>query len=517
MDDSLRKISFTKQRPDYYGVLHRDSKENLWVGLWNEGLWLTKWMSGKLSQKKFISSFGNKKIKVQAIQEDTDGNIWVGGLNGLFHIRDTQVIDAYQPVNAFGSPAFITCMSLDEKNKTIWLGDNAAGVIKLTYELKNNKATYKVAGYVTSKEGLSDMYVRSILKDGHNNLWIGTRYGGIYRVNENKDHYAVVNESANAKLSCTRITDIKEEDSTRVWFATCDGIYSYTYRSATWQHFNTGKGLLNSEVFSLMVEKKKNFVLVLTSQGITKLRIDSIQETVPPLASINSVTILGRADSTAMSSRPHRYSYRQNSIGFSFVGASFIDEKKNRYKYMLDGYDKDWSPPVMANTVNYVSLPPGKYVFKVLAENVKGQWSQAPATFEFEIVMPFSRKPAFIALFITAIIFAIYLLRMRHLRHRFNIERLRLHIARDLHDDIGSNLGSINILTKTATRKIQHDPSQQDINSIFQKIGRSAENTLDAMDDIVWSINPDKDKVEDLIIRMREFAIPLLEAKNIKS
>jgi len=516
ISDSLRKVNFTKQHPDYYGVLHRDSKENLWVGLWNGGLWWTKWTSEKLRQKKFISDFGNKKVKVQALQEDSDGNIWVGGMNGLFHIRDNKVIDEYQPVNAYGSPAFITCMTIDEKNKTLWLGDNAAGVIKLNYELKDNKASYKVTGYVTSKEGLSDMYIRSILKDGHDNLWIGTRYGGIYRVKENKDHLAVVNENANAKLSCTRITDIKEEDSARVWFAACDGIYSYTHTSATWQNFNTGKGLLNSEVFALMVEKEKGFVLILTSEGITKLRLDSMQKTVPPLVSINSVTILGKPDSSAVFSHSHKYSYRQNSVGFSFVGTSFIDEKKNRYKYMLDGYDHDWSQPVMINTVHYASLPPGKYIFKVLAENVKGQWSEKPATFEFEIVIPFYRKPAFILLFITVVIFAIYFLRMHRLRDRFKIERLRLHIARDLHDDIGSNLGSINILTKTATRKIQKDPSQQEINSIFQKIGQSAENTLDAMDDIVWSINPDKDKVQDLIIRMREFAIPLLEAKNIK-
>jgi signal transduction histidine kinase len=81
---------------------------------------------------------------------------------------------------------------------------------------------------------------------------------------------------------------------------------------------------------------------------------------------------------------------------------------------------------------------------------------------------------------------------------------------------VGATLGSINILSKTATRKLEKQPEPAEIHSIFQKIGSSAENTLEAMDDIVWSINPDKDKLQDLVIRMREYAIPLLEAKNIE-
>ena len=50
---------------------------------------------------------------------------------------------------------------------------------------------------------------------------------------------------------------------------------------------------------------------------------------------------------------------------------------------------------------------------------------------------------------------------------------------------------------------------------MFRKIGHSAQSMLDSMDDIIWTINPEKDSLQDLLIRMREFAIPLLEAKNI--
>ena len=183
---------------------------------------------------------------------------------------------------------------------------------------------------------------------------------------------------------------------------------------------------------------------------------------------------------------------------------------------MLQGYDRQWSDPVMTNNVNYASLPPGKYVFMVMASNAKDEWSDKPATFSFEIIMPVYKRPWFIFTLIILIILIAYFIRVQQMNQRFKIEKLRLNIARDLHDDIGSTLGSINLLSKTATRRLDKNVSAEEITPVFEKIGRSAENTLEAMDDIVWSINPEKDKVEDVVIRMREFAIPLLEAKDIE-
>jgi signal transduction histidine kinase len=252
-----------------------------------------------------------------------------------------------------------------------------------------------------------------------------------------------------------------------------------------------------------------------TSEGVSVLKPDAAQKQVLPLVSITSVSIMGKADSLALLHGMHRYSYTSNSIGFSFAGASFLDEKRLLYRYMLEGYDKTWGEPVSSPTVNYVSLPPGKYVFRVKAANSRGQWSAASADYPFEIVMPFYRRPVFFFFVFTVLVFILYMIRFQQLKQRYRIEKLRFHIARDLHDDIGSTLGSINILSQTARRRLDKQLPAEEISPIFHTIGKSAENTLEAMDDIVWSINPGKDKVEDLLIRIREFAIPLLEGKGL--
>ncbi len=516
-NNSIRKTKLDLLKPDYYGMIHEDQLQNVWIGMWNGGLWRTRWKGGNLLEEQFFSTFDGSEIKVNNGFSDSGGNTWFIGFSGIYHVRGNRIIDHFLPKNKIGTPAFVNSFTIDEENKIMWLGENSSGIIKVSYAIQQNQTcTYKVIGYLGDKDGLTDCYVRSTFLDHRRNLWVGTRFGGIYKIRVKGQGYSVTSCNQDADLTCTRVTDIVAQDSTAVWFATCDGVYRYLYSNNLWQHFNTSNGILNAEIFRIAIDAKKNFIWASSSQGITKLQINNQQKTEPPLISITSVIVLGKPDSTALLSNRSSYSYNENSIGFSYTGASFIDEKKIHYKYLLEGHETNWSVPVFTNSVNYASLPPGKYTFKVIAANAQEQWSYQPAIFQFEIVRPFYKSPALIFLAITLGIFIIYMIRIQRLKQRFRIEKIRLNIARDLHDDIGSSLGSINLLSKNASRRIQNQSATSDMGPVFQKIGESAENTLEAMDDIVWSINPNKDKVNDLLIRMREFAIPLFEVKNMK-
>lgn len=514
----IKKTGFTRPG-NYVGLLHVDINKNLWIGYWNDGVSLTQWNGDKLVREKYFSEFNHIKIKAQSFAEDSKGNLWIGGMNGIFRIKNNKIVEHFHPKNSSGRPVFIVSMALDEEGKTLWLGDNDNGVIRLNYNDNSQEHfIYKTTGYITQKNGLTDTYVRSLWADARKNLWVGTRFGGIYKVNVSNKLFSVINVNAAAGLSCTRVSQIVAQDSDAIWLATCDGIYGYNYSNNQWHHYNTSDGLLNAEVYSCSADIKNNLIWSLTSEGLTRLPFQITENNLPPLISITAINISGKPDTTALyTNNIVSYSNTQNSIGFRFSGLSFIDEKKIRYKYKLQGYDKNWSEPVMSNSVNYASLPPGNYVFKVIAANSKNQWSKEAATFQFEIVMPFYKTPWFVFLLITIMIFIIYFIRMQRLSQRYKIEKLRLTIARDLHDDVGSALGSINILSKTAARRLNKNSSKENIAPLFQKIGQSAEDTLEAMDDIVWSINPEKDKLHDLFVRMREFAIPLLEAKNIHS
>lgn len=91
-------------------------------------------------------------------------------------------------------------------------------------------------------------------------------------------------------------------------------------------------------------------------------------------------------------------------------------------------------------------------------------------------------------------------------------EKIRSKIARDLHDDIGSALTSINIMSKVAM-----SPSQQEsqVQGYLQKIKEHSSKTMESMSDIVWAINPANDSIQKLVIRMKEWAAEMLEPTGV--
>jgi len=517
-NDSLKKVDFRGTDSGYIGKMLFDSSHHMWMVRWDEGIWKTKWMGDRLSSKNYFSKFGNKKLIGGALNLDHEGNLWFAGANGIFRMREDRVMENFYRLLPSGNPLFVNVIIRDPHENVLWLGDNADGLVKVRYKIKKDgHYEYSMEKVIGPAEGLKDSYIRSMLLDHKGDLWIGTRAGGIYKMSTANENYHVEAMTPPGGISCSRITSIVEEEQSAIWFASCDGIYRFDHRTKLWQHYSVSDGLQSAEVFHMAVDAANQQVWATTELGVTRIDLDvTVEQPVPPLVHIREVNVLGKTDTAALIENVTRkYEYARNSVGFVFAGSSFLNEKNIRYKYMLEGYDKQWSSPVTTNAVNYASLAPGQYTFKVLASNARGQWSEQPASFQFEIILPFYRRPWFI---FSCIVFAgavFYLIRVDRLQHQYEVEKIRLRIARDLHDDIGSALGSINLMSETANRRLAKNGAVTEVAETFNKIGNSAQTTLESMDDIIWSINPDKDRIEDLLIRMREYAIPLLEAKDI--
>jgi ligand-binding sensor domain-containing protein/two-component sensor histidine kinase len=500
----------------YLGAMKLDENNNLWICGWDRGIWKLRYKNDKLVENQFTDSYQNKTVIVNCLTGDGEGNVWAAGTTGIFHIRNGQIAGHFVLLGKQGGPAFITAITIDTKRKELWLGENTSGLIHLSYMPNKNSFDYKVLNYFGAKDGLTDTYVRSVEFDSKDNLWIGTRIGGIFRMKKKQDgNYQVQHYGSENGINCTRVTDIAEEKGTAVWFATCDGIFRFSHDSETWQSYNVSDGLPGAEIFSISPDAAAKHVWAISGQGLTDMHYGMGTTAPAPQINITQVSVLGQEDTSALLlNRPMKLSASESSISFVFAGTSYTDEKKIRYKYMLEGYDKGWSPPVQSNNVNYASLPFGNYTFKVMASNGKN-WSEQPAIFSFQVIRPFYKSIWFSALIACLLALSFYFIRIYRLKQKLKLEKLRVNIARDLHDDIGSALGSINLLSENATRRLATTKSVEEVEGVFKKIGYSAQSMLDSMDDIIWTINPEKDSLEDLLIRMREFAIPLLEAKNI--
>jgi signal transduction histidine kinase len=150
----------------------------------------------------------------------------------------------------------------------------------------------------------------------------------------------------------------------------------------------------------------------------------------------------------------------------------------------------------------------------VRARNEGGIFSPHITSLRIIIRPPFWRTFWFYGLLVLVIAAALYYLYRLRIRRLLQVEKIRTRLARDLHDDMGSTLSTINILSNMAVKKIGSD--QQASQDYMGRISDSSSRIMEAMDDIVWSINPVNDSMRKILARMKEFAGNVLEASDIE-
>jgi signal transduction histidine kinase len=200
--------------------------------------------------------------------------------------------------------------------------------------------------------------------------------------------------------------------------------------------------------------------------------------------------------------------YDQNVCTFDYAGISFRETQAMRFQYRLLGANTNWQPQTFQRSVTYASLPPGSYTFEVRATNAEGVISDIPARLSFVITAPFWATWWFIGLVGIVLSGGVVLVIRGRVRRLLEIERLRSRIARDLHDEIGSNLSSIAM----ASELLRREPKLGDMErNKLSHISSVALTTVKDMKDIVWLIHPGNDSLDDLFLRMKDTAASILE------
>ena len=204
----------------------------------------------------------------------------------------------------------------------------------------------------------------------------------------------------------------------------------------------------------------------------------------------------------------------QNQLHIDFVGLSFGSGEVLRYQYQLEGADRDWGQLSDQRSVNYENLAPGQYRFLVRAGNAEGVASAAPATLSFTILPPVWQRWWFLALFTLGVGVLVYSLYRYRVARILEVANIRTRIATDLHDDIGASLSLIAMLSEVAQRQWQQGSAR--ISESLSSIAEASRESVGAMSDIVWAVNPRKDRLSELVKRMRRFASDVLSARNIR-
>ena len=272
------------------------------------------------------------------------------------------------------------------------------------------------------------------------------------------------------------------------------------------------KGELNPSAFFI---SKTGWIYFGGIEGVFAFHPDSLtkNESIPSIA----ITSIKKFNEEFLTEKMASYlselklDYNEDVISFEFASLDFTQPLKNYFAYKLEGFDNDWIYSGSRHYASYTHLDPGNYIFKVKGTNNSGVWSTKEQNISLIISPPYWQTWWFrslMILFIGGILYSFYRIKLNRI---LELERLRIKIASDLHDDIGSALTRISIDSDL----LKSNLSNEDSNPIVQRIGNVSREIISSMSDVVWSIDSRNDTIQDLINRMKDFAYSVLSPKNI--
>lgn len=480
-------------------VLMEDRKGVLWIGTSQDGVFSLRGDAVTAIQ----TGHGLSDDRITSIVEDHSGVIWIGTSRGLNRIEHCRVTSQYFTQHGLGVNAIQT-LFVDSRG-ILWIGTAGGGLSQLQDDTVRT---------ISTDEGLPNNVIAQILEDDHGYFWIGSNHG---------------------------IFQVKRDDL----IATFEGRNSFVYGAT----YGKSDGMLNLECAGRVqpncLKAKDGRLWFCTVGGAVVIDPQAVSPNpVPPPVYVESVTIddvkhdllprdpEGKGGTRLASATEPGSSYEPTfevpagteRLEIQYTGLNFVAPEKVRFRYKLEGIDSAWHDAGSQREVAYNYLAPGKYQFRVIACNNSGVWNETGATLGL-IVRPFWWQTTWFtaAALLFAVSAAIWIVRAVSLRkvhrrvaaleHQHAIEEERARIAQNMHDDLGARLTQISLLSGVA-RLSQDQPAE--LGEQLAKIGATARETIQALEEVIWAVDPVNDSVEKLLGFIAQFAEAYLQAAGLR-
>ena len=468
----------------------------------------------QLSQASVKANYTTKEglgaNEVFRLFEDSNGDVWISGIaDGTDYLtkweRKTGRFTRYGPEQGILTAPTAFC---EDGAGNLWIGFYGGDRIA--------RFSHGKVVFFSESEGKPAGTVRALYLDGRHRLWIASSRGGLSRVDRpDDDHPRFVTYTMKEGLSSNDTWSITEDRWGRIYLGTGRGLDQLDPDSGDVKHYTTADGLARGKVDDAFRDRQNNLWFG-TAEGLSRFVPQPEQPQTAPPVFISVVRIAGTErrisalGETAISNLV--LDSQQKDLQIDFVGLDFAPGEVIRYQYKLEGAGRDWSAPTVQRSVSYANLAAGNYRFLVRAVNTAGVVSAAPAMISFTILPPVWERWWFLAIAVMFAALVIYALHRYRLAQLLALERVRTRIASDLHDDIGSGLSRLAILSEVA----RHEAVDGTVGDRLGDIATGARELVDSMSDIVWVINPKRDQLRDLVQRMRRFSNDLYTAAGIE-
>ena len=543
---NVRQINRLNNRPGDGSVMSfiQTRQGTFLVGTWNDGFY------------EFDRNYNMIPLGIRGIEGNPfawclsfsrDSNtIWMGAQPGIYSISQITHTAVYHNPRVMQNRT--VRQIVEDKYGNLWMGTQSLGVFK--WSAAKGKKNFDNG--VSQFKGVPATLITKITVDRKGYVWVATSASGVYVIDPSIDkvmlHFGT-EEPPERKLTWNGTASVFQYDDTTMVIA-ANGIYLYNTRLQRISSFVKMPETIPGVIAA--VEKDKNgYLWISTTNGILRLnprnkifihfdRTDGIVNDYfvlaasyvlpdgrimfgadnqfvvfdPELVRINKpapdVTITGfkltnrslLIDSLLKRDRIE-LGPDDNSITIEFSGLSYSGTYN--IAYQLEGLDKTWMRSDKSNQAVYTYLPPGRYTFLTKSEDAEGHPSKKITRLIINVKPPFWKTWWFLGLTVFAfvgLLFWLDKLRMQKLRAT---ESIRTRIATSLTEDMSNSLSSINISSELAKTKV--DTDKERTKEYIAQISDTSNRMVQAMYDMVWSIDPKNDTMFDTIERMKSFAV----------
>lgn len=430
-----------------------DHEEKLWIGTYFGGLDCFDGKNFSNYRHSETDAASLSDDRVWEIMEDSDRNLWIGTLHGgldLFDRKTRRFKHFRSGRNNSVKSNYINAL-LEDKVGNIWVGtDMGVDVLqKKTGRFIHYSASGKENG------GLSNNNVLSLMEDSRGLMWIGAQ-DGLTLYNPESRRFQVF-RSENG-LSDNTVLTMLEDKSGHIWLSTTKGICElilskrngdFQLRSRNYDDLDGLQGMEFNENAALRTRRGElifggaNGFNLFTPQAIKTNRQSPVvvftdfqlfNTSIKPGQLMEGNTILDRS----ITQTQHiQLNYDQNFFSIEFAALNFANAAKNKYAYMLEGFNERWfTTDSKDRKATFTNLDPGEYIFKVKAANDNGLGSQEDALLKIKILPPFWKTTTAYLLYLLAIAGFLYYLRRRgiqKLKAQFALEQERK-TAQQMHE-----------------------------------------------------------------------------------
>ena len=411
-----------------------------------------------------------------------------------------------------------------DKQGRIWILGSNYGLIRLDsfYLLEpKNVITFDtlfqipnetfVARGKSFSNGLLSKEITAIVENADGSFWISTQGGGLYSLAKDVESSTFLPIASPWQSMQNMIAD----NNNNLWIIASGGLLQYEIKTNTWRRYDQRDGIPAAGLSKAMFMNNQNkiylggngFVLSFDPNNLTT-------ENEVPTPRLTHLSVMDQVMDTLLTRGTFTLDHDKNFLTFAFTGLCFSDPLSVIFEYRLDGLDEKWRNNGNDNKVSYSNLAPGEYTFRVRAGSRKGSTTAEEASITFTILKPFYWRwwfLSFVAIAISLVVWAIISYRKKQ---KEKIALVRNKIARDLHDDIGSALGSISFFSETAMRTL-NDHNETSTQKVLEKIGSTSREMIENMHDIVWAVSTHNDGMQQMIDRMKSYAADMVSSDNI--